>query len=103
MTSTLPAPAEATSAPAAVAPTRTLGILSLVFGVAAIVTGFQVMFGVAAVVLGILALQREPASRSFAIAGIVTGAISGIGIVLGIGAALFVAPFALFFGLPWIG
>jgi nucleoside permease NupC len=101
MTSTLPAQHETPAGVAA--PVRTLGILSLVFGVAAIVTGFQLAFGVAAVVLGVLALRREPASRTLAIAGIVTGAVSWAGIVIGVGATLFFLPIGLFLGLPWIG
>lgn len=87
-------------APTATTPPKTLGILSLVFGIVAIVTGFQAAFGVAAVVLGILALRREPDSRGMAIAGIVTGAVTWVLIALGIALALFFLPLAG--ALPWL-
>lgn len=80
-------------APAA-APARTLGIVSLVLGIVSVVSGFQFIIGAAAIVLGILALRQEPASGKFAIWGIVTGAVSTVGLFWGIlGAGLFL-PFA---------
>ena len=99
---TSPAPASTypSGAPAAAAPARTLGIVSLVLGIAAIVSGFQFVMGIAAVVLGVLALRQEPASKNLAIAGIVTGAVSGIGIfwgLAGLAGFAFLLPFAPLF------
>jgi len=92
-TQTLSSPAPATPAPAA--PVRTLGIVSFVLGLASIVTGFQFILGIAAIVLGVMALRQEPASGKFAVWGLVTGAVSTMGIFWGIvGAAIFV-PFGL--------
>lgn len=87
---------ETTTTPVApvAAPTRTLGIVSLVLGIVSVVSGFQFFIGVAAVVLGILALRQEPASGKFAIWGIITGAVSTVGVFWAIlGAGLFL-PFA---------
>ena len=83
MTTTAPAstrPLSDTTTPVA-APTRTLGILSLVFGIISIVSGFQFIVGAAAIVMGVLALRQEPASGKLALAGIITGAVSAVGIV----------------------
>lgn len=60
----------------ALAAPQTLSILSLVFGVVGLIASvFAVglIFALAAVVLGHLALKREPAARSMAIAGLATG------------------------------
>lgn len=95
MTTTTPL-ASTETAPAAAAdaaPVRTLGIVALVLGVASLAFGANPVLGAAAVVLGILGLRREQASRSFSIAGIVTGGISLIGIVFAIVAVLFALPF----------
>lgn len=81
-------------------PVRTLGIVSLVLGIAAIVSGFQVVMGAAAIVLGILALKQEPASKNLALAGIITGAVSAIGLawgLLGLAGFAFLLPFAPLF------
>lgn len=103
MTTTTPTPiVESTeAAPAAAAPVRTLAIVSLALGAAAIVSGFNLLLGVPAIIVGVLALQREPAGRSLAIAGIVTGSIAASGLVLGAIAAAFAIPFGLF-ALPFI-
>ncbi|CAN5133601.1 hypothetical protein BH09ACT5_BH09ACT5_13260 [soil metagenome] len=102
MTTPTPAPAvEATpvttAAPTPVAaPARTLGILSLVLGIASIVTGTGPILGAAAIVVAVLALRQEPASRGLAIGGLATGAVSVATVTLGIGAFLAAIPF---FGL----
>lgn len=60
----------------ALAAPQTLSILSVVFGVVGLIASvFAVglIFALAAVVLGHLALEREPAARSMAIAGLATG------------------------------
>ena len=80
--------------PAAAAPTRTLGILSLVLGIVSVVSGFQFVIGAAAIVLGILALRQEPASGKFAVWGIVTGAVSAMGLVWGFLGFSLLLPFA---------
>ena len=61
-----------TSPTTATAP-RTLSILSLVAGIAAIPLGHLFVLPVAAIVLGFLARTREPASRVLANWGIVLG------------------------------
>jgi hypothetical protein len=96
MTITDPTP---TIAPAATpAPIRTLGILSLVLGVASIVTGTGPIMGAAAIVLAVLALRQESASRGLAIAGLATGAVSVATVTLGFGAFLAAVPFFGFLG-----
>lgn len=93
-------PATTRPVAAAAAPVRTLGIVSLVLGIAAIVTGFQIVMGAAAIVVGILALKQEPASKNIALAGIITGAVSAIGIAwgfLGLAGFAFLLPFAPLF------
>lgn len=75
---------------------QTLGITSLVLGIASVALSLTFIVPVAAIVVGILALQREAASRTFAIWGIVTGgfALAGGFILALIGLAL-VVPFGL--------
>lgn len=78
----LPAESAASAAPAyapAVSDNRTLGILSLIGGIASIVFGQTVVVPVAAIVLGFLALQRETSTRAFAIWGIVLGIVALFG------------------------
>lgn len=90
----------ATATLAAAPAVRTLGIVSLVLGIASIISGFQFIMGIAAIVLGVLALRQEPLSKNFAIAGIVTGAVSGIGIfwgLAGLAGFAFLLPFAPLF------
>ncbi|WP_350347065.1 DUF4190 domain-containing protein [Agromyces sp. G08B096] len=78
----------------AVVPEETKGfsIASLVLGIVSIVAGFTFFVPIAGLVLGILALKREPASRTMAIWGVVLN-----GVLLA-GAALFTIG-ALVFGL----
>ncbi|MBX3100063.1 MAG: hypothetical protein KF761_10840 [Salinibacterium sp.] len=92
MTLTDSTPTTQTTA-ATAAPVRTLGIVSLVLGIASIVTGTGPIMGVAAIVVAILALRQEPASKNFAIAGLVTGAVSVATVTIGIGAFLAALPF----------
>ena len=98
MTTTTPAPAVEAAPVAAAAPVRTLGIVSLVLGIASIVTGTGPIMGAAAIVVAVLAFRREPASRNLAIGGLVTGAISVATITIGIGAFLAAIPFFGFLG-----
>ena len=64
------------STPAATTAPKTLSILSLVAGVAAIPLGHLFVLPIAAIVLGFVARDREPAGRSLANWGI------GLGFVL---------------------
>jgi len=91
-----------TSAPTATpvaTPTRALGIVALVLGILSIVSGFTVVLGAVAIVVAILALRQEPASRTLAIAGLVTGAVSVATITLSVTAFFTALPFLGFFGL----
>jgi hypothetical protein len=96
MTSTAPAPTvgPTTALPTPTTPANTLGIVSLVLGITGIVTGLNPLLGIPAVVLGIMALRREPGSRGFAIAGIVTGAVTFVWVAIGVVATLFLLPLA---------
>jgi hypothetical protein len=87
--------AQAITAPVA-SSQQTLGITSLVLGIASIALSLTFIVPIAAIVVGILALQREATSRTLAIWGIVTGgfALAGGFILALIGLALFV-PFGL--------
>lgn len=97
MTITDPTPTTETVATTA-APVRTLGIVSLVLGIAGVAMGFNAVLGAAAIVLAVLAFRQEPASRNFAITGLVTGAVSVASITLGVGAFLWALPFFGFLG-----
>ncbi|MDR5701083.1 DUF4190 domain-containing protein [Agromyces aerolatus] len=72
--------------------TNGFSIASLVLGIVSIFAGFTFIVPVVGVVLGVLALKREPASRTMAIWGVVLNA------VMLAGAALFTVG-ALVFGL----
>ncbi len=91
-----PNPYAAPSAP--VAESRGFSIASLVLGLVSIVASYTFVVPAAGLVLGIMALKREPASRTMAIWGIVLNAVMLAGAVLvGIGAAfvgLAMLPFA---------
>ena len=90
MTTTTPTPTPATPTTVAVAPVRTLGILSLALGIASLAFGMMFVVPIAAIVLGVLALRSEPASKGMAIAGIVIGGVQLSALVL-TGAALLAA------------
>lgn len=99
MTTTAPTPSttDLTAAPlATAAPVRTLGVISLVLGVASLAFGLFFVVPVAAIVLGAMALKSEPDSRAIAIGGIVTGAVSLSGFLL---VSLGFLAFLPFFGL----
>jgi hypothetical protein len=97
MTTTTTAPTQTPAGTTAAAPTRTLGIVSLSLGIASLIFGANPVLGVAAVVVGIMGLRNEPASKSFSIAGIVTGAISLAGLAFGTLAFFAFLPFTAFF------
>jgi len=100
MTTTAPDTAT-TTLPITTAADRTLGTVSLVLGIASIVTGFQFVLGAAAIVLGILALRRETASGNFALAGIITGSVSALGLIWGFFGLLALLPFAGIAAVFW--
>lgn len=88
----------ATAAPAE--ESRGFSVVSLVLGLVSIVAGFTFFVPVAGLVLGIMALQREPGSRTMAIWGIVLNAVMLAGAALvAVGAVAFglaVLPFLPF-------
>ncbi|KQW08480.1 hypothetical protein ASC66_00655 [Leifsonia sp. Root4] len=75
-----------------------MSISSLVLGVVSIVAGWTFFLPVAGLVFGILALKREPSSRTMAIWGVVlNGALLAGSVLIGLGALLFgivMLPFA---------
>ncbi|WP_234407352.1 DUF4190 domain-containing protein [Microterricola viridarii] len=90
---------------ASATPTQWLSISSLVLGIGSIFAGWTFVMPVAGLVLGILALRREPASRTMAIWGVaVNGVVLLGGLLAGLGALLFglialpfaFLPFAMF-------
>jgi len=86
---------------AAPAAAGTYGILSLVLGLVSIVTGFTFVVPIIAVVFGIMALRREPGSRTFAIWGIVLGGVMvALPLIGGLIALAFAVP-AVLFSLPF--
>ena len=89
-------PYAAASAP--VTESRGFSIASLVLGLVSIVASYTFVVPAIGLVLGIMALSREPASRTMAIWGIVLNGVMLAGALLfGIGAALFglaMLPFA---------
>ena len=91
-----PNPYAAYSAP--VAESRGFSIASLVLGLVSIVASSTFFVPIIGLVLGIMALSREPASRTMAIWGIVLNAVMlGGAVLVGIGAAfvgLAMLPFA---------
>ena len=91
-----PNPYTTTTAPAE--ETRGFSIASLVLGLVSIVAASTFFVPIAGLVLGIMALQREPASRTMAIWGIVLNSVMLAGTVLvGLGFAVFglaMLPFA---------
>ena len=103
-TTTATAPAATEQTPVSANTTQTLSIISLVLGITSIVTGQVILVPAAALVLGILGLKREPAGRTMAVWGLVTGGVMLVGPILaGIIGFAFFAPFAgfLFSDIPW--
>lgn len=91
-----PAPAQPLAAE-----TNGFSIASLVLGLVSIVAGFTFLVPIGGLVLGIVGLQREPASRTMAIWGVVLNTVMLVGTVLvGFGMLAFGAltlPFLPFF------
>lgn len=83
---------------APVAESQGFSIASLVLGIVSIVASYTFVVPVIGLVLGVMALRREPASRTMAIWGIVLNAVMLAGAALfAIGAAIFglvMLPFA---------
>jgi hypothetical protein len=73
-------PYAATTAPAA--ETSGFSISSLVLGLVSIVASYTFFVPIVGLVLGVMALKREPASRTMAIWGIVLNAVMLAGAVL---------------------
>ena len=94
-TTTTPTPITAVSAPS-----KTLGILSLVSAGLSIFTGHLFVFAIAAVVLGIIGFRREPAGRTLSTWGIIVGSVMIVLplVIVGMGLALLV-PFAIWGGM----
>jgi hypothetical protein len=91
-TSTSPAPVAAVPFSA-----RPLSVLSLIAGLVSIVFGQTFFAPLAAIVLGVLGLRQEPAGRSFAIWGIVLGAVALFGwMIFAFVGLVFAAPFLWF-------
>jgi hypothetical protein len=97
--------APTTTATAPVAPVdtaRTLGITSLVLGLASIAFGYTVLVPIAAIVIGAVGLSREPAGRNFSAWGIIVGTVSlalpVIALLFGLAVLAPFGVFALFFG-----
>lgn len=90
--------AEPHPAAAPIAESRGFGIASLVLGLVSIVAGYSFVVPIVGLVLGIMALKREPASRTMAIWGIVlNGVILAGATLVALGAAVFglaMLPFA---------
>jgi hypothetical protein len=63
---------------------KTLSVTSLVLGLASIAFGWTLIAPVAGLVVGIMALNREPAGRTFAIWGIVLNAVMLAGVAIGL-------------------
>ena len=81
---------------------RTLGIASLVLGLASIAFGFPMLVPIAAMVIGAIGLSHGPAGRNYRTWGIIAGVVSLALPVIALGFDLaFLAPcgvFALLFG-----
>jgi hypothetical protein len=80
-------------------PPKTLSMLSMILGIVSIATlGSTFLTQIAAVVLGHIALNREPAGRGMALAGLIMGYVTiGLGILLVILAIIFFAAWAPYF------
>ena len=96
---TTQSPTATSPAPVAAIPfaARPLSILALIAGIVSIVFGQTFFVPVAAVVLGILGLRQEPTGRTFAIWGIVLGAVALFGwMIFAVVGLAFAAPFLWF-------
>jgi hypothetical protein len=80
----------------------TLGILSLIAGIAGIVLAHTLVVPAAAIVLGFFARSKEPAPHGFATWGIVLGFVGLFGwILVGLLAAAFAIPLFAGHSLGW--
>ena len=96
MTTTQTPVSPTTSAPPQVA-TTTLSTVALIAGIASIVFGQTFFLPLGAVILGILGYRQEPYGRTFAVWGIVLGALALVGWALvGIIGFAIAAPFLWF-------
>ena len=84
MTTVTPAPAPVTTGAAAATEVEQRGfaVSSLVLGLVSIVASYTFFVPIVGLVLGVMALKREPASRTMAIWGIVLNAVMLAGAVL---------------------
>lgn len=87
------------AAPAVAAPSRPLAVTSLVLGILAIVSGFQIVLGIPAIIVGVLSLKQEAGDNKMAIAGIVTGAVSAAGLLWALAGVAIALPFLPLLGL----
>jgi hypothetical protein len=80
-------------------PAKTLSLISMVLGIISIATlGSTFFTQIAAVVLGHIALNKEPAGRGMALAGLIMGYVTiGLGILMIILAIIFFAAWAPYF------
>ena len=86
-------------------PPKTLSMLSMILGIVSIATlGSTFFTQIAAVVLGHIALNREPAGRGMALAGLIMGYVTiGLGILLVVLAILFFAAWAPYISSTYSG
>lgn len=96
-------PAAAGPAPVIREETTGFSISSLVLGAVSIVAGFTVFVPITGLILGILALRREPGSRTMAIWGVVLNAVMLAGSLVAVLGAAVVGvaflPFAFLWGM----
>ncbi|GAA3697067.1 hypothetical protein GCM10023081_37530 [Arthrobacter ginkgonis] len=80
-------------------PAKTLSLISMVLGIISVATlGSTFFTQIAAVVLGHIALNKEPAGRGMALAGLIMGYVTiGLGILMVILAIIFFAAWAPYF------
>jgi|GEM_PF-964669 len=80
-------------------PSKTLSLISMVLGIVSVATlGSTFFTQIAAVVLGHIALNKEPAGRGMALAGLIMGYVTiGLGILMVILAIIFFAAWAPYF------
>lgn len=103
--SPLPPPAPTPYAALPTAPSSTLSVLSLVFGIVGLVFSFFLLGllpAIGGVILGHLALKREPQGRGMAIAGLTTGYV-GIAISILWAVVILVPLVLLWFGIAAAG
>ncbi|MDN5813663.1 MAG: DUF4190 domain-containing protein [Arthrobacter sp.] len=70
-------------------PPRGMSIASMVLGIVSIFAGFTFVVPIVGLVLGIIGLQREPAGKGMAIAGLILNGLMLLGWLLLIAAIIF--------------